>query len=158
MELPGLNLRNSILNQWWESKNPKTAQMLEWMKQMESWNLDEHKGFSEALFDLTKLMESSSRDQLLRHSQNLIRVMAYMSPARAFRILEWGDSQFNKTGGFSLTILEAAVSDTQKPENLLLIDRLRVLQGVILLGTVFSANRVSLIKKLLKKELSKLDE
>ena len=157
MDLPGLNLRQHVLQEWWQSKSKKTAQMLEWMKTMEVWNLDEHKKFSEALYELTKIMEATNRDKILKHSQALIDIMAYMSPARALRILEWGDSQFNKNGGFSLSIVEQALNNIEKPENMLLIDRLRVLQGYSLLSNIFTESRATLIKQALLKQIRNLD-
>lgn len=142
-----LNLRKSIVAEFWKSRDPRMAMILQWMESMEDWSMDDDRGFSEALLQLTPKMETSSRNALVENTELLLQVMAYMSSGRSLRLLEWFDEHFPQ--GLSVELVEMARDQEDDPRAQILIDRLRSLQSLSLLGRVFSPARVRRISMLL---------
>lgn len=144
-----LNLRKSIIEQFWQHKDPRMARILMWMESMEDWMLDDNEEFNKALIDLVPKIENATRSALLGQSEPLLEVMAYMSSARALRMIEWFDEHFPR--GMSIDFLEYAQQNPENTAAQLLVDRLRALQSLSLLGRVFSPTRVRIITELLRR-------
>jgi len=146
----GLNLRHNIVADYWKSKDPRLQIILEWMEGMEEWRLDDDKDFSTALMELQPKLESASREGMVDNSGRLLEVMAYMSASRAMRLMEWMDKNYNK--GLSVEFVGKAQGQSETPSNQLMLDRLRALQSLALLGKVFVQARVLMITKLLAEQ------
>lgn len=146
--MSSLNLRKSIVNEFWRAKNPRMGMILQWMEDMEDWGMDDDQGFTEALLILVPHMEKAPRDAMLDNAEPLIQVMAYMSSSRALRLIEWFDEHFPQ--GLSLEMVEMAQEQEDDPRAQILLDRLRALQSLSLLGQVFSPARTRLITNLLR--------
>ena len=146
--MANLNLRKSIVNEFWKSRSPRMGMILQWMEGMEDWGMDEDQGFSEALLLLVPQMERAERDAMVENAEPLTQVMAYMSSSRALRLMEWFDEHFPQ--GLSVELVEMAQQKPDDPTAHLLLDRLRALQSLSLLGQVFSPARTRFITNLLR--------
>lgn len=125
------------------------------MEGVEDWGLDEDQGFSEALLDLVPIMERTSRQAMLDKLDEMLQVMAYMSSSRAMRLMEWFDENYQQ--GLSINLVEKARSQPNDPRYQILLDRLRALQSLTLLGRVFSPARTRLIADLLREATDSRD-
>ena len=143
-----LNLRKSIVEQFWQGRDPRMARILLWMESMEEWGLDENEDFSEALLSLSPKLEQAGRGTMLEQSEALITVMAYMSAGRAMRMMEWFDEHFPK--GLSIELIEQAQGQSEDAPAQLMLDRLRALESLSLLGKIFSPTRMRIISELLR--------
>lgn len=146
--MSGLNLRKSIVTEFWRTKNPRMGMILQWMEDMEDWGMDDDQSFTEALLMLVPQMERAPREAMLDNTESLLQIMAYMSSSRALRLIEWFDEHFPQ--GLSLEMVEAAQEQEDDPRSQLLLDRLRAIQSLSLLGQVFSPARTRLITNLLR--------
>lgn len=154
--MSSLNLRKSIVNEFWKSRSPRMGMILQWMEGMEDWGMDEDQGFSEALLLLVPQMERASREAMIQNAEPLTQVMAYMSSSRALRLMEWFDEHFPQ--GLSVELVESAQQRQEDPTAHLMLDRLRALQSLSLLGQVFSPARTRFITSLLREASDGLDE
>lgn len=143
-----LNLRKSIVEQFWQGRDPRMARILLWMESMEEWGLDDNEDFSEALLALSPKLEQAGRGTMLEQSDSLITVMAYMSAGRAMRMMEWFDEHFPK--GLSIDLIEQAQGQPEGAPAQLMLDRLRALESLSLLGKIFSPTRMRIITELLR--------
>ena len=143
-----LNLRKSIVTEFWRTRDPRMGVVLQWMEGVEDWKMDEEQSFSEALLDLVPIMERTSRQATLDKLDPLLQVMAYMSSSRAMRLMEWFDEHYQQ--GLSINLVEQARSKPNDPRYQIMLDRLRALQSLSLLGKVFSPARTRLITDLLR--------
>jgi hypothetical protein len=144
----GLNLRENVVADYWRTRDKRMQIILEWMEGMEEWRLDDDQDFSRSLLDLQPRLEKASRGGMLDISGDFLKVMAYMSASRAMRLMEWMDGKFDK----SLSVEYVQVAQDYAAENAthqLMLDRLRALHSVSLLGKVFSPQRTQIITRLL---------
>lgn len=148
MSRSNLNLRKSIVTEFWRNRDPRMGVVLQWMETMEDWGMDDNKEFTQALLELVPILENSSRESVLNKLEPMLQVMAYMSSSRALRLMEWFDEHFHQ--GLSLNLIGHARSESNKPHSQLMLDRLRALQSLSLLGQVFSVARTRLIVDLLR--------
>lgn len=146
----GLNLRRNVVNDYWRSRDKRMQLILEWMEGMEDWRLDDDEDFSKALLDLQPSLETASRRGMVDNSDQMLHVMAYMSPSRAMRLMEWMDTKFEKS--LSIEYVQQAQEFSEDPSHQLMLDRLRALQSLSLLGRVFAPGRTTLITRLLKEQ------
>ena len=142
------NLRQSIIEQFWQKKDPRMARILGWMESMEDWMLDDNEEAAESIYMLANTLERVSRNDVLEHSEDLIKIMAYMSSPRALRLMEWFDEHFPKGVSVELTQKAASIKDDECAE--LLLDRFNTLHRLSLLGRMFSPHRTRLIVDLLQ--------
>lgn len=146
--MANLNLRKSIVTEFWKSRDPRMNVILQWMEGMEDWGMDDDKDFSDALLKLVPHMERASRTAMLENSDPLIHIMAYMSSSRAMRMLEWFDEHYQQ--GLSVELVQLSQERQDDPQSQLMLDRLRALQSLSLLGRIFSPARTRLISDLLR--------
>lgn len=147
-----LNLRKSIVDDYWKQKDTRTAKILDNMSSLETWTLDEHKNFSEALLTFSNIVSDQSFDKLKENMDKLTKILAYMSSSRAVRFLEWGDQKFILQKGLALEMVKNSRANSDSPHYQLLQDRLRTLRGVNVLSYVFSEKRLDLVMQLLDAE------
>jgi hypothetical protein len=143
-----LNLRKSIVDEFWKRKDPRMGSILMWMERVEDWKLDDHESFSKALLQLVPAMESASKGAMMAHLDQIIKVLAYTSSGRALRIIQWFDEHYPK--GLSIELLQTAKNSPNDVHSALLIDRLRALQSLSLLPQVFNPSRTAAIAQLLR--------
>lgn len=149
--MSNLNLRHSVIKDFWNSRDERMGIVLQWMEDMEDmeeWSLDKDPDFSRALEELAGIMERASRQAMLGKLDGLLNVMAYMSSSRAMRLLEWFDERYQN--GLSLELIQQARQQPSDPCHQIMLDRLRALQSLSLLGKIFDPKRVHHIIQLLR--------
>ena len=146
--MSSLNLRHSVVADFWSNRDPHMGLILKWRDDMEDWGLDEDPSFSEALYDLVSVMERAARPSMIVNMDPLLHVMAYMSSSRAIRMLEWFDERYQQ--GLSIDLIERARQQPNNPRHQILLDRLRALQSMSLLSKVFTPPRTRFIADLLR--------
>lgn len=147
-----LNLRKSIVDDYWQQKDPRTSNILNTMSNLETWTLDEHKNFSEALLTFSNIVNEKSFDSMKENMDKLVKILAYMSSTKAIRFLEWSDQKFIMQKGFALEMVKHSRENIDNPHYQLLQDRLRTLRGVNVLSYVFSEKRMDTVLRLLEAE------
>ena len=143
------NLRQSIIEEFWHRKDPRMARILGWMESMEDWMLDDNEDVASNIFSLANTLEKISSTDLMNNSEELIKVMAYMSSPRALRLLEWFDEHFPH--GVSVALTQKA-QELDNDEGNLLLDRLNTLHRLSLLSKIFSPHRTRMIVDLLQEQ------
>ncbi len=151
----GLNLRQNIVVDYWKQRDARMQVILEWMESLEEWRLDEDQDFNKALLELEPRLDHATHAGLYDNTEKMLDVMAYMSPSRAMRLLEWMDETYDKS--LSVHYVQQAQEQADNPNNQLMLDRLRALQSLQLLGKVFRPARAMLITRLLEQESQELD-
>lgn len=148
------NLRQSIIEEFWQKKDPRMARILGWMESMEDWMLDDNEDVAENIFVLANTLERISRNDIVKNSEDLIKVMAYMSSPRALRLMEWFDERFPQ--GVSVDITQKALDMKGDERAELLLDRLNTLQRLSLLSKMFSPHRTRMIVDLLQQQSNEM--
>ena len=142
------NLRQSIVEDFWQKKDARMYRILSWMESMEDWMLDDNEDVANSIFVLANTLERASRDNIIEYSHELIQAMAYMSSPRALRLMEWFDEHF--PDGLSVEITNQALQMKDDEHSALLLDRFNTLNRLSLLGKMFSPGRTKKIINLLK--------
>lgn len=142
-----LNLRQSLVDQFWETRDPRMRQILEHMAVGEYWNLDSKERVAEALFGLTGKLDRAKPEAIERCLQPLIRLMAYLSTPKAMRLLEWMSDRYD-TLAVELLKEAAVMAD---PCGGLMIDRIQTIKSLSLLSNIFAPDRVKQVTELLLK-------
>ena len=144
------NLRQSIIEDFWNKKDPRMARILGWMESMEDWMLDDNEDAANSIFALANTLERVSRKDILEHAPELIQAMAYMSSPRALRLMEWFDEHFPQ--GISVEITQRALSMKDDERAALLLDRFNTLHRLSLLTKMFAPHRTRMIVDLLREQ------
>lgn len=141
------NLRQSVIEQFWQKKDPRMARILGWMESMEDWMLDDDEDVAEKIYSLASSLERADKEDIIDNSEHLIKVMAYMSSPRSLRLLEWFDSQY--ADETSVVIIKSAEEMGDDACGKILIDRLQTLQRLNLLSRIFSPSRSRVVAEIL---------
>lgn len=143
-----LNLRQSVLEDFWRKKDPRLSRILGWMESMEDWMLDDDQEIMDSILSFSSVLERTSSTRIAENADRLIEIMAYMSAPRAMRLMSWMEEQF--PDGVSREILNNAIDMQGDPTADLLIDRLDTLERLSLLCQLFSPTRTREIVSILK--------
>lgn len=152
----GLNLRNNVVSEYWRTRDKRMQIILEWMESFEEWRLDDDEDFSKALLALQPKLDTATRTGILDNSKRILEVMGYMSASRAMRLMQWMDEKFEKS--VAVDYVQQAQEFSDNPTHQLMLDRLRALQSLAMLGKVFSPGRTTLITRLLKEQNEQQDD
>ena len=142
------NLRESIIQDFWQKKDPRMSRILGWMESMEDWMLDDNEEVAESIYNLANTLERISHKDVVDNSEDLIKAMAYMSSPRALRLMEWFDEHFPQGLSVEITQRALAMKDDEHAE--LLLDRFNTLERLSLLSKLFSPHRTRRIVALLQ--------
>lgn len=145
-----LSLQRSIVEDHWKKTSPRMAKAVSVMEGVEHWRLDERKEVDEALKELVKSMNKTSRDAIAQNSQSIIYVMAYLSSGKSLRMMNWFDEKF--PSGLTVEITDDAKNDPDSAHARLLLDRLQTIKSLSLMTKVFAPNRSRLILEILKSQ------
>jgi hypothetical protein len=143
-----LNLRRTIVEEFWKNRDARMGRILMWMESMEPWILDEHEDVSKSLNHIMPKIERAKADQLLAHRDDLLSIMAYVSSPRVMRLMEWFESTYS--GDMVMQMVEWAREHPENPRAQLMLDRLQALNSLRLLNNVFSPQRTRLVAALLR--------
>lgn len=145
-----LNLKKSIVEDYWRKTSPRMAKAISVMQDVEFWLLDDKKEVNDALNDLAKSMDKADRDNIVQQANALLYVMAYMSSGKALRMMSWFDEKH--PNGLTVDITTMAKSNPESIHARLLLDRLQTIKSLSLMNKVFAPSRTRLIIEMLKQE------
>ena len=148
------NLRQSMIEDFWQKKDPRMARILGWMESMEDWMLDDNEDAAASIFALANTLERVSRKDVLDNSAELIQALSYMSSPRALRLMEGFDEHFPK--GVSVELTQRALNMKDDERAALLLDRFNTLHRLSLLTKMFAPHRTKLIVDLLQQQSNNL--
>lgn len=143
-----LNLRKSAVLRHWQTKSPRMNRVVGLMETMEDWVMDENPEVDRNLQKMGSRVERATPDQILRKSDPLLTVMAYLSSGRSLMMMDWMDTHYN--GRVSLRLLDHARQTQDQPTSRLMLERLQTLNSLSLLPEVFSAHRLRFIYQILE--------
>jgi hypothetical protein len=143
-----LNLKKSIVGEYWKKTNSRLARILSVMENVEHWIVDDVESVAQALTDVGKKMDKSSKHTLASLSENVIYAMAYISSGKFFRMINWMDESHP---GLSVHyIMDARQMQNDWAPARLMVDRIQTINSLQLIGQVFAPSRTRLIAELLR--------
>lgn len=142
-----LNLKKSVVGEYWKKTDPRLARILSVMENIEHWIVDDVESVAQTLADVGKKMDKSSKKTLATLSEELIFAMAYIASGKFFRMVKWMDESHP---GLSVHyIMEARQMQADWAPAKLMIDRIQTINSLQLMGRVFAPSRTRLIAQLL---------
>lgn len=145
-----LNLKNSIVNEYYKTKSQRIYSILSTMEPIESWVLDTDKTISDAIVELTDALNSVSGNTLSENKEELIKVLAYMSSGKVLFFTEWLDKNFDSD--ISTEFLHEAINLYEdSAEFSIYVERIDTINKMNILGAIFSEKRLNKIVILLDK-------
>jgi hypothetical protein len=150
-----LNLNKNSVDFYWKNQDARMLKILSMMESVEVWALDNSEEVAKELCEFGKKMSIAKTSQLSRHSENITLVMTYIFSGKAMRLLNWIDENFP---GLSFHyVMEARHREGWEPGRLLL-DRLKTIKTLSLLGLIFAPMRTRLISGLLEDDEEEDDD
>lgn len=141
-----LNLNKGAVDFYWKSQDPRMLKILSMMESVEPWVLDDVESVARELVEFGKKMGKVKNAQLSKASEDITTIMTYIFSGKSVRMLNWLDENYP---GLSFHyVMEARHRDDWEAGRLLL-DRLKTIKTLSLLGMVFSPTRTRLIAGLL---------
>lgn len=145
-----LNLKKSIVTEYWKKADPRLARIFSVMENVEHWVVDDTESVSKGLTDLGKRMDKASKRTLASLSEELIFLMGYISSGKFFRMIKWMDETHP---GLSVHyIMEARQMQQDWAPAKLMVERIQTINSLHLMGKVFAPSRSRLIAELLKED------
>lgn len=142
------NLRQSVIEDFWQRKDPRMARILGWMESMEDWMLDDNEDVASSIFALANTLEKVSGKEVVTNADDLLKAMAYMSSPRALRLMNWLEEHFPQ--GVTVSLTKHARENEDDETAALLLDRLNTLNRLSLLSKIFAPHRTKMIIDVLK--------
>lgn len=144
-----LNLSKSSVDFHWKTKDPRMLKILSMMEAVEPWIVDDVESVAKELVNFGKKVSIAKTSQLSRHSEDITVVMTYVFSGKSMRLLNWLDENFP---GLSFHyVMEARHREDWEPGKLLL-DRLKTIKTLSLMGLIFAPMRTRLISGLLDED------
>ena len=144
-----LNLNKTAVNFYWKTQDQRMMKILSMMESVEPWVVDDVESVARELVNFGKKMTSAKASHLSRHSDQITLIMTYVFSGKAMRLLNWLDD--NYPGLSFYYVMEARQKDDWEAGRLLL-DRLRTIKTLSLLGTIFAPMRTKLISGILDED------
>jgi hypothetical protein len=142
-----LNLSKSSVDFHWKTKDPRMLKILSMMEAVEPWIVDDVESVAKELVNFGKKVSNAKTSQLAKNSESITVVMTYVFSGKSMRLLNWLDENFP---GLSFHyVMEARHREDWEPGRLLL-DRLKTIKTLSLMGLIFSSMRTRLISGLLE--------
>ncbi len=145
-----LNLNKRAVNFHWKSQDPRMLKILSMMEAVEPWVVDDVEFVAKDLVEFGKKLGNAKSPQLSKNSEEITLIMAYIFSSKSLRLLNWIDENYP---GLSFHyVMEARHKEDWEPGRLLL-DRLKTIKTLSLLGLIFSPMRTRLISGLLEEDV-----
>jgi hypothetical protein len=144
-----LNLKKSIVSDFWKRTDARLARVLSVMENIEHWVVDDVEVVARKLADAGRKMDQVSKETLARVTDEVLFVMAYISCGKALRLLHWMDDTHP---GLSVHYVMEAKKTSDWAPSRLMVDRLQTVKGLSLMGRIFAPARMRLVERLLKEE------
>ena len=143
-----LNLKKSIVDDYWRKTSPRMSKVISIMQDVEFWLLDDKKEVNDALNVLAKSMDKASRNTLLEQAPSILYVMAYISSGKSLRMMSWFDEKHQN--GLTVDLVDLAKKNPENTHARLLLDRLQTIKSLSLMNKFFAQSRTRLIIEILK--------
>lgn len=144
-----LNLNKSAVDFYWKTQDQRMFKILTMMENVESWIVDDVESIAKELVNFGKRISQAKTGQLSQHSDELTIIMTYIFSGKALRILNWLDDNYP---GLSFHYVMEARQREDWEEGKLLLDRLKTIKTLSLLGMIFTPMRTRLIAGLLEED------
>lgn len=135
-------LKKSSVNIYWKTQDPRMLKVLNLMESAEPWVVDDVDSVARELVNFGKRLGDARATHLSSNSDEITIVLTYISSGKAMRIMNWLDDNFPGLSFFY--VMEARSKEDWDPGRLLL-DRLKTIKTLSLLGSLFSPMRANLI-------------
>lgn len=150
-----LNLNKTTVDFYWKTKDPRMFKILDMMEAVEPWVVDDVESVAKELVNFGKKMSIVKTGKLSQHSDEITMIMTYIFSGKAIRILNWLDDNFP---GLSFHYVMEARQREDWEAGKLLLDRLKTIKTLSLLGMIFTPMRTRLISSLLEEDEDNDDE
>lgn len=150
-----LNLNKSAVDFYWKTQDPRMLKILTMMENVEPWIVDDVDSIAKELVNFGKKISKAKTGQLSQHSDELTIVMTYIFSGKAMRMLNWLDDNYP---GLSFHYVMEARQKEDWEAGKLLLDRLKTIKTLSLLGMIFTPMRTRLISGLLEEDEEENEE
>lgn len=141
-----LNLNKSSVDFYWKTKDQRMLKILSMMESVEPWVVDDVESIAKELVNFGKKISDAKTGQLSQHSDEITLIMTYIFSGKALRMLNWLDDNYP---GLSFHYVMEARQREDWEAGKLLLDRLKTIKTLSLLGMIFTPMRTRLISGLL---------
>ena len=142
-----LNLSKSVVDFYWKTQDQRMLKILNMMEAVERWVVDDVETVSKQLVAFGKQMFLAITGQLSQHSDEITMIMTYIFSGKAMRLLNWLDENYP---GLSFHYVMEAKQREDWEAGRLMLDRLKTIKTLSLLGMIFTPMRTRLISGLLE--------
>ncbi len=144
-----LNLNKSAVDFYWKNTDPRMLKILHVMESVEIWVVDDVESISKELIAFGKKLGNTKTAKLAKRADEITTIMTYIFSSKSLRMLNWLDDNFP---GLSFQYVMEAKQKDDREESRLLLDRLRTIKSLDLLGLIFTTMRTRLISGLLEED------
>ncbi len=144
-----LNLNKSAVDFYWKTQDKRMFKILSMMESVEPWIVDDVESIAKELVNFGRKISQAKTGQLSQHSEELTMVMTYIFSGKALRLLNWLDDNYP---GLSFHYVMEARQREDWEAGRLLLDRLKTIKNLSLLGMIFTPMRTRLISGLLDED------
>ncbi|NCQ52314.1 hypothetical protein GW796_10615 [archaeon] len=141
-----LNLNKSAVDFYWKTQDQRMLKILSMMEAVEPWVVDDVESVAKELVSFGKKISLAKTGQLSQNSDDVTLVMTYIFSGKALRMLNWLDDNYP---GLSFHYVMEARQREDWEAGRLLLDRLKTIKTLSLLGMIFTPMRTRLISGLL---------
>lgn len=144
-----LNLNKNSVDFYWKTQDPRMLKIITMMEAVEPWVVDDAESVARELISFGKKLSDTNTGQLSRHSDEITLIMTYIFSGKSMRLLNWLDENFP---GLSFHYVMEARHREEWEAGKLLLDRLKTIKTLSLLGMIFQPMRTRLISGLLEED------
>lgn len=144
-----LNLSKANVDFYWKTQDERMLKIINMMESVEPWVVDDVESVSRELISFGQKIGQAKTGQLSEHSDEITTVMTYILAGKALRMLNWLDDNYP---GLSFHYVMEARQRTDWESGKLLLERLKTIKTLSLLGHIFTPMRTRLISGLLEEE------
>lgn len=144
-----LNLNKNAVDFYWKNQDSRMLKILTMMEAVEPWVVDDVESVSRELVEFGKKISQAKTSKLSDTSEQITIVMTYIFSSKSMRLLNWLDENYP---GLSFHYVMGARHKSDWEPGRLLLDRLRTIKTLSLLGQIFSPMRTRLISSLLDED------
>lgn len=144
-----LNLNKSAVDFYWKTQDQRMQKILSVMESVEPWVVDDVESVAKELVNFGKKISTAKTGQLSQHSDEVTLIMTYIFSGKSLRLLNWLDDNYP---GLSFHYVMEARQREDWEAGRLLLDRLKTIKTLSLLGVIFTPMRTRLISGLLEED------
>ena len=144
-----LNLRTSVVQLYWETRNKKFSDLCKLVEEQEYWCVSDDKDVEVALSKLSNLLENGevSAKAIIENVDSLFTVLAYIKFSKALRLITWFDDKYKEN--VSQNLVNIALNNKEDSNYRLLLERLMLVRNHSLLNQIYSQERFEKVKQIL---------